>query len=45
MFTLDLYADGSIADEWQASLEDALAALEETNEFDRLPWADLDVTE
>jgi len=40
VFTLFLYADGSIADEWQASLEDALAALEETDEFDGLPWAE-----
>ena len=38
--TLFLYADGSVADEWQESLEDALSALEETNEFDGLPWAD-----
>ena len=40
VFTLFLYADGSVADEWQQSLEDALSALEETNEFDGLPWAD-----
>lgn len=39
VFTLFLHADGSVADEWQESLEDALAALEETDEFDGLPWA------
>ena len=39
VLTLFLYADGSVADEWQASLEDALAALEESTEFDELPWA------
>ena len=39
VLTLFLYADGTIADEWQQSLEDALAALEETSDFDGLPWA------
>ena len=40
VFTLFLYADGTVADEWQASLKDALSALEETNEFDGLPWVE-----
>ena len=40
VLTLFLYADGTVADEWQESLEDALSALEETNEFDGLPWAE-----
>jgi len=39
VLTLFLYADGTVADEWQESLDDALAALEETNEYDELPWA------
>ena len=41
VFTLFLYADGTVADQWQESLDDALSALEETSEFDGLPWADL----
>jgi hypothetical protein len=41
VLTLFLYADGTVADEWQESLEDALEALAETHEFDGLPWADL----
>ena len=40
VFTLFLYADGWVADEWQPSLEDALAALDETDEFDGLPWVE-----
>ena len=40
VLTLFLYADGSVADEWQESLVDALSALEETNEFDGLPWVE-----
>lgn len=37
VFSLYLYADGSIADEWQASLEDAVEAEAEGREID-LPW-------
>ncbi len=40
VLTLFLYADGTVADEWQATLEDALEALEETDEFEGLQWAD-----
>jgi hypothetical protein len=41
VFTLFLYADGTVADEWQESLEHALEALAETDEFDGLAWAEL----
>jgi len=40
VFTLYLYADGTVADGWNESLEDALEALDETDEFDGLPWAE-----
>ena len=40
VLTLFLGADGTVADEWQESLEDALLALGATNEHDELPWAD-----
>jgi hypothetical protein len=41
VFTLFLHANGAIADEWQLTLEDALEALSETDEFDALPRADI----
>jgi hypothetical protein len=41
VFTLCLYADGSVADYWHQTLEDALEALDEDDEFDGLPWADI----
>jgi hypothetical protein len=40
VFTLYLYADGTVADGWNESLEDALEALDETDEFDGLPWVE-----
>jgi len=40
VFTLYLYADGTVADAWNESLGDALAALEETDEFEGLPWVE-----
>jgi hypothetical protein len=40
VFTLYLYADGTVADGWNESVEDALEALDESDELDGLPWAE-----
>ena len=40
VLTLFLHANGRVADEWQESLGDALAALAETTEFDGLAWSE-----
>jgi hypothetical protein len=39
VLTLFLYSDGTVADEWHESLEDALEAMGESDHYDELAWA------